>query len=422
VTDIGLCHNANYPATRLTADAIKRYQPRHARTITYWNSTFEDSPDPQYYWRQTLATCRQLADLGVTNLVVFNTEAYGGSISDTELMMQRLHDFLLLAKNEYGSPVHTIEPLNEIDTDGWTDGQGKPLTAELIVDYTLKAHSVAFDMFGIEVLSPSFLGGPQSAMPVAVLGALRDDGRIKTVAYHMYGRSVNGQPSPGWIWGTVEQGIEELLPSIGDEMLIDLTEGGCWTQADGMGEDAQRRFVEAVCAFQHPRVRRSYLFAYNDGCCNADELAAGKDFGLETADGHLKPAAHAFRGGLLADQTGVDTQPVEASAVAEADQPSAAEAEAEAAADQSSPPAEAEAEAAADQSSPPAEAEAEAAAEESSSPAEAVAEATADQSASPAEAVAEPAADQSSAEQAEAAEQPEVEAEAEAQPAGVANS
>jgi hypothetical protein len=290
MTELGLCHNANFPETRLTAAAVDRYRPQHARTITYW------SEDLGFY-RGTLESCRELARLGVTNLVVFNTEAYAGALRNTELMAERLHAFLKLAQDEYGSPVHAIEPLNEIDTPNWDDGEGGPLTAELILEYTYRAHSIAMDMFGVETLGPSFLGGPSSELPRAVLGALAADGRIQTASFHMYGRSVGGQPSARWLFGTVEEGIAELERYIG-KMRIDLTEGGCWTLLDGLGEEAQRRFVEALCAFQHPRVRRNYLFAYNDACCSTAEREQGKDFGLEDDTGRLKLAALAFRGGL----------------------------------------------------------------------------------------------------------------------------
>jgi hypothetical protein len=290
MTELGLCHNANYAETRLTTDAVERYRPRHARTITYWS-------DDLRYYRRTLESCRELAAHGVTNLVVFNTEAFGGAIKDIDLMAERLHAFLKLAQDEYDSPVHAIEPLNEIDTPNWDDGAGGPLTTDLILEYTYRVHSVATEMFEVETLGPSFLGGPSSELPVAVLGALAADGRIKTAAFHMYGRSVGDEPSPGWLFGTVEQGIAELEQHIGD-MQVDLTEGGCWTVFDGLGEEAQRRFVEALCAFQHPRVRRNYLFAYNDACCSPGELEVGKDFGLEDVTGRLKLAAAAFRGDL----------------------------------------------------------------------------------------------------------------------------
>ena len=211
MTELGLCHNANSPDTRLTAEKVRRYRPRHARTITYWR-------DDGSAWRETLGACRELADLGVRNLIVFNTEAYGGRLVDIDLMTGRLHAFLAMARDEFGGPVHGIEPLNEID-------------------------------------------------------------------------------APGWIFGTVEQGIDELAGYIG-AMQLDLTEGGCWTIRDALGEEARRRFVEAVCAFQHDRVRRNYYFALNDGCCSGGDLDEGKDFGIEDGQGRPKLAAASFDGGL----------------------------------------------------------------------------------------------------------------------------
>jgi hypothetical protein len=291
MTEIGLCHNANKAYSCLTIDAAKAYRPRHARTITYWS-------DDHSYWRQTLAACRDLAQLGLTNLIIFNTEAYGGAVNDIDVMQDRLRAFLTLARDEYGTPVHGIEPLNEIDTPGWDDGAGNPITADLVLKYTYAAHAVATGEFAIETISPSFLGGPLTDLPVAVLSALKADpeARIKIATFHMYGRSIDGQPTPGWLWGSVEDGVNDLLTYIGD-MQIDLTEGGCWTSPPE-GPDGQRRFIRAFCAFDHPRVRRHYLFALNDWCPADKEYNAGKDFGLERRDGAAKPAAEAFDGGL----------------------------------------------------------------------------------------------------------------------------
>ncbi len=290
MTEVGLCHNANFPNMRLTVDKAERYHPRHARTITLWR-------DDGSAWRETLAACRDLAQLGVKNLVIFNTEAYGGRLKDVDLMTERLHGFLMLAREEFGSPVHGIEPLNEIDTPGWHDGAGGPITPELVLEYTYAAHSVATEMFQVETVSPSFLGGPFDPLPVGVLSALARDGRIKVASFHMYGRSVLGQPSPGWIFGTVEQGVDEVASYIGD-MDIDLTEGGCWTVRDQLGEEAQRRFVEAHCNFRHGRVRRNYYFALNDNCCSDRDHEDGKDFGIEDGHGRPKLAAASFDGGL----------------------------------------------------------------------------------------------------------------------------
>ena len=141
MTEVGLCHNANYPETRLTPAAIDA-------TDRSMRARLPTGADDLRYYRPTLESCRDLAGLGVTNLVVFNTEAYEGPLRNIELMAERLHAFLKLAKDEYDAPVHAIEPLNEIDTPNWDDGEGGPLTAELILDYTYRAHSVATEMFG----------------------------------------------------------------------------------------------------------------------------------------------------------------------------------------------------------------------------------------------------------------------------------
>ena len=290
MTSAGICHNGTWPQSRLTPGLVRRLRPALARSITYAR------PDDSS-WRATLEASRDLAELGVRNLVLFNTEAYGGTLRDITEAQRQLARFLSIARFEYDSPVHEIEPINEADTRGWDDGEGHPITARLCADIAHAYHDVAAGYPGVGVIGPSFLGGPSSDLVRNTAILLAASGRIKTFAIHMYGRSIGGQPEPGWIWGTVEQGIEELSQYIGD-MQIDLTEVGCWTQASG-DQDAQRRFVEALCHFDHPRVRNVYYFAASDWVVPDAEMAAGKDFGLIDRDGREKPAFAAFDGGLI---------------------------------------------------------------------------------------------------------------------------
>lgn len=299
MTNAGLCHNATFEKSRLGVGGVKRYRPKVARTIVYWRDDLSS-------WRASLGVCQSLAELGVKNLIVFNTEAFGGTILDVELMQQRLELFLRMSIEEFGyishdtfqkvSCVHMLEPLNEIDTPGWDDGHGGSLSDKKILAYVFGMFEVAAPR-GIETLSPSFLGGPVSEMPVAIISAIASDGRIKTVAFHMYGRSVQAQPFPNWIWGSIEQGVNDILSYCGD-MQIDLTEGGCWSKSGNLGEDAQARFVEAHCTFSHPRVRNNYLFALNDWCPAEGEYLQGKDFGLEGRNGDRKLASAKYNGNL----------------------------------------------------------------------------------------------------------------------------
>lgn len=292
MTDVGICHNATFPQSRLGVGLAKRLKPKRARTITYWR------PD-RSSWRATLDSCRDLAEIGIRNLVVFNTEAYGGELRDIDRLQTALREFLTLARDEYASPVHGIEPINEADTRGWTIGAGGgPISAQWCADVAHAAHDVATAMFQVETIGPSFLGGPTSDMVAQTAHLLAAAGKIKTFSIHMYGRSLMGEPVPGWIWGTVEQGLDELLPLIGD-MQIDLTEGGCWTVDGPYGPEGQKRFVQAHCTFQHPRVRASYLFAANDWTASDTEIAVGKDFGLIDREGREKPALAMFDGKLV---------------------------------------------------------------------------------------------------------------------------
>jgi hypothetical protein len=302
MTGVGICHNATFPEARLGVGMAKRLRPRFARTITYWRDDWSS-------WRATLESCRDLSELGVRNLVLFNTEAFGGELRDIARHQTALHAFLKLAKDEYGSPVHAIEPINEADTDGWTIGEGGgPITAQWCADVAHAVYDVATSMFQVETVGPSFKGGPASQMVTDTARLLVAAGKIKVFTIHMYGRSLMSQPAPGWIWGTVEQGLDDLIPYIGD-MQIDLTEGGCWTVDGPHGPEGQKRFVQAHCAFQHPRVRALYLFAINDWVPSNEEVDAGKDFGLIDRQGNEKPALSAFKGKPISPRLAAE-QPV----------------------------------------------------------------------------------------------------------------
>jgi hypothetical protein len=150
---------------------------------------------------------------------------------------------------------------------------------------------------GVECIGPSFLGGPSSDFVRQTVSEMAVSGEFKAVTIHMYGRSVNGAPKDGWIWGSVEQGLEDMRPFLGD-MQVDLTEVGCWSKDGNLGQAAQQRFVQEVCAFQHDLARSIYLFCLNDTMVPPHELEAGKDWGLQDSALKDKLAATAFKGTL----------------------------------------------------------------------------------------------------------------------------
>lgn len=299
MTEHGLHHNACFDQSRLKISDVKRWLPSCARSLAYYR-------DDQSGWRAALTTMRELAELGVKNSVIANTETLGGGLLSHDLNKQRLIQFLNLAAQEYSyydnetqtnrPPVHELEPLNEIDTPGWDDGEGGPITASKVVDYCYNLYDIAAS-YGVSVIGPSFLGGPLSGLPVEVISTLARDRKIKVAAFHTYGRSINSKPKPSWIWGTTENAIDDILTYCGD-MSIDLTEQGCWTVDGNLGEDAQADYVKAFCAFNHPRVRRMHLFTNNDWVPYDGEYYAGKDFGLVTRDGVDKKSALVFKGEL----------------------------------------------------------------------------------------------------------------------------
>lgn len=297
VTEHAIHHNANFPQTRLTVSQVKKWRPKEARTLLYYR-------DDESAWRYGLGVLRELAELGVKNNVIINTETLGGTLVSRDLNKERLVQLLSIAATEYSyfdnaeqrhrSPIHILGGLNEIDTLGWDDGEGGPITTDKIIDYTYDTNDVGAS-FGIPAWGPSFLGGPLSDMVVAVCKRLAFDGFIKNMELHVYGRSVNDAPTPGWIWGTIEQAINDIITYCGD-MQINYTEMGCWTT----GNTDQESFVRELCAYNHARLNSMYLFCNNDWVPSEHEYTnLGKDFGLVDRNGLDKPASHVFNGGLV---------------------------------------------------------------------------------------------------------------------------
>lgn len=292
MTELGLCHNATFPESRLTPAHIQRLRPRWARTITYWRGT-----DDLSSWQATVDSCREIAAMGVKNLVVFNTEAYGGVVNDVHLMERRLRQFLELA----GGSVHAIEPGNELDMPGWTDNGlspeqgGRPISNELIAEIGVRAADVC-QQFGVICLSPSLLTGPGEGRFEAIARALQGS-KIGAMAVHPYGRSVGGQPEPGWIHGTVEAASDECR-DLGTGYHTWFTEVGCWTKAGTRGFVGQREFIEELKRFEHEFIDVVFYFTAFDAAVPEGEMVEGKDWGLIDLGGGLKPSCLVFDGEL----------------------------------------------------------------------------------------------------------------------------
>lgn len=283
MTELGICHNATFPAACLTRSHIERLKPKWARTITYWR-------DDASSWKASLSACRELAALGVENLVVFNTEAFGGQVDDLNLMCRRLDEFLTMA----GDSLHAIEPGNELDTPGWTDSRGRPISDDLIITIGRQAAEVCH-RHGVLCLSPSLLTGPTEGRFQRVVAGLA--GVCDAMAVHPYGRSVGGQPSPGWLHGTVEDAADECR-DLGNGMRTWFTELGCWAAAGDRGFEGQKRYIEELGKFNHPAIETVFYFAAFDAMVPEAELRQGKDWGMVDLAGNLKPCFEVFDGQL----------------------------------------------------------------------------------------------------------------------------
>lgn len=291
MTDAGLVHNATWDRSRLTPSLLKRFRPKCARSIAYYR-------DDESSWRATLGAMRDLAELGCYNLLLANTEATGARFMDLDLRQQRLERLLAIARDEFGSCVHGVESDNEVDTGGWDIGDGHtPISADWMARSAIAAADVCAG-FGVECIGPSFLGGPATDAFRATTYAMAQHGGFAACAQHYYGKSIGGAPYPGWNFGTMEDAANDSF-SVSSGLPIDVTEVGCYSRAGGIGHDAQARFVEAFCAFEHPHVRRLYLFDLNDWVTPDGEYNNGQDWGLIDRDGSDKPSAARFDGGLI---------------------------------------------------------------------------------------------------------------------------
>lgn len=285
MTKHGICQNACYPNTQLTVGLARKHMPATTRSLAYYRDDFSA-------WDAFLSNARDLAQLGIKINLLSNTETLGVPLAQPKQAAQRLEQLFRMAQdykyydNEAGKyliPIHETETENEIDTRDWTDGEGGPITADKIINWTYALNDVAAK-YGVEATAPSFIGPPLSDLPVQVLSRMAADGFIRQCKWHLYGRSINGQPIPEipeWINGTVEQAITDILTYCGD-MVIGLSEGGCWTTNN------QQAYIDAFLGYHHNKVVSMELFAINDWCCYDAEYNAGRDFGIYGRDGVQK--------------------------------------------------------------------------------------------------------------------------------------
>lgn len=289
----GMCHNSSRPETTMSSAQGVRYHCQTARSLAYYGEDLG-------YWKNYLANAKELAENGIRNSLLSNTETLGGNLLSLEFNKDRFRQFINLALGEYQYydnnegrwrvPFHETESENEIDTAGWTDGNDQPITARKVFNYTLALWEVIqeYDNLGVEVTGPSFIGGPLSAMPMDLAYLFNSDGRIKKQKHHFYGRSIAGQPQEPFIYESLEQAISELETYYGP-MQIGMSENGCWT--NGLREGAQSDYVKAFFNYNHPKVYSMELFGINDWLCTDWEYQNGRDYGIIDRDGNEKQAA-----------------------------------------------------------------------------------------------------------------------------------
>ncbi len=297
MTDFGICHNADMPRSRLTPETARIWRLKWARSITYY------SGGNGLAWQRTIESARALRAVGTQSLVVFNTEAYGGAVKDIGRLCSELERFLDLA----GGAVAAIEPGNELDTPGWTedgrpiDDGGAPIGDQLIIDIGAAAADVC-SRYGVLCLAPSLLSGPGEGRFEAIARGLVGS-KVHGMAVHPYGRSAGGHPSPGWIWGTIEDAADEC-DRLGHGFRTWFTELGCWTRRGDLGEAKQREFVRAAATFQHRAIEMVSYFALNDWVVPDAEMAELKDWGIFTRAGTPKLSAAALPTSIQLGQTG----------------------------------------------------------------------------------------------------------------------
>lgn len=273
----GLCDNANFSETTLTRAMAFDLQPGWRRTIVLPGNE-----------QMVIDSARDVAVARVNTEVVYTTQSASCAVDDLEAYQKALDRFLSMANGA----VHAIGIMNELDTPGWTDSHGNPISDALIIAVAAAGAAVC-KRHGVLAISPSFLGGPAEGRFEHVAAGLV--GVVDALAVHPYFRSIGGFPRPGWIYGTVEDAAEDCR-RLSHGLPVWFDEAGCPTIYDNVGQQAQADYTTALRAFQHPTIAVINQFALHDGVGGPDEIAQGKDWGL-IGYGGRKEAYHAYAEG-----------------------------------------------------------------------------------------------------------------------------
>jgi hypothetical protein len=312
MTVVGICHNATFEQSRIKVAQAQDLGVTWVRTIVY-----DPNGDPAHAqsWNDTIASARELKEQNVFTLVVFNTESYGGDVTDIALMASRLDDFLTQADGA----VSAIEPGNELDHEDPARGIF-PVPNNIIVSIGAAAAEVCH-RHNVKCLSPSLLKGPEEGSFEAVATGLA--GVVDAMAVHPYYCSIGGQPWDRFIFDTVEHKADICAGTDRNpgQLKTWFTEVGCpttdfWFPTLGqpkldeitarigrvptIGPEQQIAFASAVRAFQHDAIEVIFLFTLFDTAVPEEERAIGKDFGLIDIDGGEKGSLAAFRPAVTA--------------------------------------------------------------------------------------------------------------------------
>jgi hypothetical protein len=278
MTQSGICHNACFSDTTLTRALAFDLQPAWARTIVIPGSE-----------QAVIDAARDVAVAGVKTEVVYTTQSAACAVDNLNAYTAALDRFL----SQANGAVQAIGIMNELDTPGWTDSHGSPITDALIIAVAAAGAAVC-RRHGVLAIAPSFLGGPAEGRFEHVAAGLV--GVVDAMAVHPYFRSIGGFPRAGWIYGTVEDAAEDCR-RLSSGLPVWFDEAGCPTIYDSVGQQGQADYTTALRAFQHPSIPVICQFALHDGVGGPDEIAQGKDWGLIATGGARKEAYHAYAEG-----------------------------------------------------------------------------------------------------------------------------
>jgi hypothetical protein len=311
MTQLGFCHNATFPESRITPEMATRLGIQWVRTIVYDPSKHANSFD------DVIASAAELkADgVNVNTLVVFNSESFmpagvDGGHDNIPLMTERLDAFLTQANGA----VAAIEPGNELDHEAEFH-----LDDQTIVKIGLAAAEVC-RRHNVKCLSPSLLTGPEEGHFETIARGL--GGQIDAMAVHPYYCSIDGKPWDRFVYDSVEHKSQicdqlgrqplglstwftELGCPTGDAWLVTLGEEKLAEIRNRIGREPtlnsidQAAFTAALRRFQHPAIEVVFQFALFDTMVPIEERAIGKDFGLIGMDNVAKASLPEL-GGIFA--------------------------------------------------------------------------------------------------------------------------